>query len=305
MSCPFCGCTKTSPSFYPRNVFNNKDFLYVNCTDCDLTYLNTLPNEDDYNKMYPSAYQESKASLEPQLDLYEKMPGLRFSYGEQLDCVKKYVGKSDATLLDYGCGNGHFLIRAAQEGLRCDGAEYNPAYISTLKDDIKSCDFYTIVDVLEGKTGKKYDVIRLSNVLEHLSNPNEVIASLKNHLTSEGILLIEGPIEHNFSLAQAFRNNYFRISKLFNPNRTINFPPYHIFFSNAKNQRLFFKNLGYQELSFVVMEDTWPFPLNWNAAKGAKLKIMALVARISIFVTKISQQAWGNTFLYVGKNNNP
>jgi SAM-dependent methyltransferase len=303
MPCPFCGCKKSTTSFYPRNVYNNKEFLYVTCSDCDLTYLNTFPNEDDYLKMYPPSYQEGKASSEPQLDLYQKMPGLRFSYGEQLDCVKKYVGKANATLLDYGCGNGHFLVRAIQEGLKCDGAEYNPVYISALKDDIKNCNFYTIADVLSGKTGKKYDVIRLSNVLEHLTNPNEVITSLKNHLTPDGILLIEGPIEHNFSLAQAFRNTYFRVSKFFKPNRTINFPPYHIFFSNAQNQQQFFKNLGYQELSFVVMEDAWPFPVNLKSAKGVKLKIMASVAQISLFCTKNCQKAWGNTFLYIGKPN--
>jgi SAM-dependent methyltransferase len=305
MSCPFCGCQKTTPSFYPRNVYNDKEFLYVSCTDCDLTYLNTFPNTDDYIKMYPPEYQESKASQEPQLDLHQKMPGLRFSYGTQLGCIKKYVSKVNVTLLDYGCGNGHFLIRAAQEGLQCDGAEYNPAYISHLQEDIKTCNFYTIADVLSGKAGKKYDVIRLSNVLEHLSNPTEVIEALKNHLTPEGIFLIEGPIEHNFSLAQAFRNTYFRVSKLLKPNRTINFPPYHIFFSNAQNQRNFFKKLGYQELNFVVMEDTWPFPSKLSTAQGLQLKTMAIVAQISLFCTKISQQPWGNTFLYVGKINTP
>jgi SAM-dependent methyltransferase len=305
MSCPFCGSKKTTPSFYPRNVFNNKEFLYVNCTDCDLTYLNTFPIADDYDKMYPSAYQESKASLEPQLDLYQKMPGLRFSYGEQLDCIKKNIDKPNPTLLDYGCGNGHFLLRAAQEGLQCDGAEYNPIYLPYLKEDIKVCNFYTISEILNGQLDKKYDVIRLSNVLEHLTNPNEVITILKNYLHPQGIFLIEGPIEHNFSLAQTFRNTYFKVSKFIKPNRTINFPPYHIFFSNGQNQRQFFKNLGFIELTYKIMEDTWPFPANWNAAKGLQLKVMALVAQISLAFTKISKKPWGNTFLYVGKINKP
>jgi SAM-dependent methyltransferase len=300
MSCPFCSNTVFQKSFYPDNNFNDKIFSYITCQGCELTYLSPLPNADDYDKMYPPSYQNNAATVDIQGDWYEKLPGLRFSYGYQFDLIKKYIGQN-ATIMDYGCGNAHFLANAQKAGFKCEGAEYNPAYVAILKRDIHNIDFVTIDDLLSDKVSKKYDVIRLSNVLEHLTNPNDVIRLLSSKLSNKGILLIEGPIEHNFSLAQTFRNTYFKMGKLFNPSRTITFPPYHIFFSNYKNQRSFFEKLGLQEQVFVVEENTWPFPASLKEAHGTQQKIMAIVAKISIGFTRLLSKKWGNTFIYVGK----
>jgi SAM-dependent methyltransferase len=300
MPCPFCHNATFQKSFYPDNNFNNKVFSYITCQDCDLTYLNPLPNASDYDKMYPTSYQNNAATVDIQSDWYKKLPGLRFSYGYQFDLIKKQVGQK-ATIMDYGCGNAHFLANAQKAGFTCEGAEYNPAYVSILNRDIQDINFVTINDLLSEKTATQYDVIRLSNVLEHLTNPNEVIKLLSAKLSSKGILLIEGPIEHNFSLAQTFRNTYFRIGKLLNPSRTITFPPYHIFFSNYKNQKAFFEKSGLTEQVFVVEENTWPFPASLKEAVGIQQKIMAIIAKISIGFTRIFSKNWGNTFIYVGK----
>jgi len=147
----------------------------------------------------------------------------------------------------------------------------------------------------------QYDVIRLSNVLEHLTAPSEVLTNLKNNLAPGGIILIEGPVEENFCLAGAFRKFYFRIGKIFRPGRTVSSPPYHIFFSNRKNQRKFFKQIGFLETRFSVSEDSWPFPSSFRNSKGIKKKSMALVANFSIIVSKVFKKNWGNTFIYTGK----
>ena len=300
MSCPFCNSTQQKKSFYPKNDFNNTVFNYITCEACDLTYLNPLPNADDYDKMYPHQYQNNTVEKSIQPDWYQKLPGLRFSYGYQFDLIKKYVGQN-ASIMDYGCGNAHFIVNAQKAGFKCTGAEYNPQYVQVLNQHLEDISCVTIDNLLSQSSSVKYDAIRLSNVLEHLTLPNEVIQTLINSLDCDGILLVEGPIEHNFSLAQTFRNTYFAISKLLNPNRTIQFPPYHIFFSNAKNQKVFFEKLGLKELVFVVEENTWPFPASFQEAQGTQQKIMAIVAKISIGFTHIFSKKWGNTFIYVGK----
>jgi 2-polyprenyl-3-methyl-5-hydroxy-6-metoxy-1,4-benzoquinol methylase len=300
MPCPFCQNTAFKKSFYPDNNFNEKVFSYITCQACDLTYLNPLPNGDDYDKMYPTAYQNNAVTVDIQSDWYKKLPGLRFSYGYQFDLIKKYAVQK-ATIMDYGCGNAHFLANAQKAGFSCEGAEFNPAYVAILNRDIQDINFVTIEDLLSDKVTKKYDVIRLSNVLEHLTNPNEVIKSLYSKLSPNGILLVEGPIEHNFSLAQTFRNSYFAIAKLLRPHRIIQFPPYHIFFSNAKNQKVFFEKLGFKEQVFVVEENTWPFPASIKEAQGIQQKVMAIIAQISIGFTRLFSTKWGNTFIYVGK----
>jgi SAM-dependent methyltransferase len=301
MPCLFCSEKKYTLSYYPINDFNKKLFIYKVCTSCELAYLDPLPNEEDYNKMYPPTYQNNEVATEIQKDWYQKLPGLRFSYGYQFDLIKKHVGLA-ATIMDYGCGNAHFIINAQKAGFNCAGAEYNPEYVSVLNENLKNITCVTIADLLSQNTSEKYDVIRLSNVFEHLTTPKEVIKQLSEKLSPNGIFLIEGPIEDNFSLAQLFRKFYFRLNKWLHPKRIITFPPYHIFFSNYKNQKSFFENMGLSTILFKTDEDTWPFPSSIKEAKGIQQKLMAVVGKISMQITKLLKNNWGNIFIYIGKN---
>jgi SAM-dependent methyltransferase len=249
--------------------------------------------------MYPPSYQGNKLENTIQADPYIKLPGLRFSYGFQFDLIKRY-GVPDASILDYGCGTGNFVVNAIHYGFSCDGAEFNEEYVDILQKESVKANFYTINKVLENGFPIKYDVIRLSNVFEHLTNPVEIMTVLQTRLKPGGIILIEGPVEDNFSLAGLFRKVYFFLDKKFRPSRVISGPPYHIFFSNATNQRGFFNQNGFSELYFKTAEAAWPFPASIKEAKGLSKKLMAVIAKISIFFTTVLKNRWGNIFIYTG-----
>ena len=300
MSCPFCGTSTFSHSVYPIFNFNNKFFNYVKCRNCDLIYLNNFPDAADYTAMYPPSYQGDEVVTTIQSDPYKKLPGLRFSYGYQYDLVRKLENKNPR-ILDYGCGNGHFIANAIHSGFQCDGAEFSSEYVKLLQSAIPNAQFYTIGQLLAGEVVVKYDVIRLSNVLEHLTEPLAVLNKLKDNLHPGGIILVEGPVEENFCLASAFRKIYFRLRKLIGGNRPVSSPPYHIFFSNRKNQRDFFKKAGLTETHFEISEDAWPFPATISGARGIKQKIMAVIAKTSISLSKLFNKNWGNTFIYSGR----
>lgn len=300
MSCVFCRDTVQLKYSFPQNNFNGKLYKYVRCGNCKLVYLDTLPGGLDYEVMYPPSYQSSVVQDDIQDDPDIKLPGLRFSYGFQFELIQKLSSK-DARILDYGCGAGHFVGNANEYGFKCEGAEFSSEYVSILSKGFIGIQFYAIDEVLSDQFTEKYDVIRLSNVLEHLTAPDEIINELSLRLKPDGILLVEGPIEDNFCLATAFRKFYFRVNKLIRPDHTVSEPPFHIFFSNAKNQRSFFNNCGFEELYFKTAEDPWPFPTSIKSAKGLKNKTMAIVAKISTAFTRTFGSRWGNIFIYVGK----
>ena len=300
MNCPFCNSSHAHSTNYPRNVFNGKEFSYVKCTDCGLVYLKEFPDEADYNVMYPSSYQGDGVETFIQSDPHVKLYGLRFSYGYQFDLIRKHVGDG-ASILDYGCGTGHFMANAVHNGFSCDGAEFNPDYIKLLREHLPRCQFYSIQDVLSDSFQGSYHVIRLSNVLEHLTAPGEVMKKLISHLKPGGIVIVEGPIEDNFSLAESFRKLHYTIDKWLFPKRTVSGPPYHIFLSNAKNQREFFRRCGLQELDFNTNEEPWPFPKSLAEAKGIKSKAMAMIGQVSKKTTRTIGRNWGNIFIYCGK----
>lgn len=296
MICPFCNCSKFKNSVFPPTFFNDKIFNYITCNDCDLIYLTPFPTNEDYVKMYPPSYQNGISSQIIE-NPYKKLIGLRFSYGYQFELMKKF--SKNLSVLDYGCGNANFLINANHYEFQCDGVEFSPSHVEILKKEIPHRTFYTTDQFLNTEC-PKYDIIRLSNVLEHLTDPRKTINELTKKMTENGIFLIEGPIETNFNLAFLTRKIYFTIQKIKNKKWTANHVPTHIFLSNSHNQRSFFESFQFQELHYEISEAAWPYPNNKAAAVGIINKIKYYIAKLSIALRPLNKK-WGNTFIYIGR----
>lgn len=296
MSCLFCKSSSFKGSYLPSTVFNGKRFDYLRCKNCSLIYLSPIPTEEDLLKMYPPSYQDGvdRSILE---DPSHKLIGLRFSYAKHFDLLSSVGFKGK--MLDFGCGNAHFIMNSNHYGFNCDGAEFNPKHVEVLKKEISDSNFFTIEEFFN--SSDKYDLIRLSNVFEHFTNPLEMLTKLKSKLNKGGYLLVEGPIETNFNFALVFRKIYFRLRKLIQPNWTVGHTPTHIIFTNRVNQLNVFKNLGLETKHYELAEAEWPFPQSFSKAKGLVSKFNVVIAKTSMVLKKMNKN-WGNTFIYLGKN---
>lgn len=283
MNCLFCNSSESKVSVYEDTYFNGKLFTYRQCKKCSLVYLAPLPTQEDYVEMYPISYQ---SAIQVQAN---------GSYQRLLEQIN-HLGEGKK-LLDYGCGNGRFVVEALDAGFQVTGTEFSPELVQLLQKKIPIAEFYTVED-FKSHT-EKYDVIFMSNVLEHLSNPKEIMQMLYERLQVGGLMVLEGPIEHNFSLAASFRKAVFAIRKTLFKKRAHHVPR-HIFYANAKNQRDFLEHLGLQTVSYRVKEQPWPFPGSWGGAKGFKNKVLYLIAHLSINFSKLSNN-WGNMFIYIGR----
>jgi 2-polyprenyl-3-methyl-5-hydroxy-6-metoxy-1,4-benzoquinol methylase len=285
MACLFCSSHTVRQSYYPPFMFNKKEFRYVSCGECGLVYLQPLLNNDDLSVLYSLSYHN---------EFYFHQPK---QYNKQLDLLKKYGLKGK--LLDYGCGDGSFLKFFEGRGYELFGAEYNPELVEVLSKQNPSVRFQTIEHLLS-EDGESYDIIHLGDVLEHLVNPLEIVEALKRKLTPNGVLFVEGPIEHNASIAYASRAGYFKLRKTIQPGRVVEMNPYHIFFSNRQNQRAFFERSGFKKLHYDVYEWAWPYPETWAEAKSLGRKLMFLIGRVSVYASSLVP-AWGSRFNYIGR----
>ena len=292
-----CNCVhnKIVKSYLPDVIYNSKKFTYLQCNSCKLIFISPFPDTKDFDKMYPPEYQ-CGLDLTIQKDLKIKLPGLRYDYAFQFDLIKRFA--SGKNIVDYGCGNANFIVNAVNAGYKCDGVEYNLDFIKILKQNLNNVPLYTLDEFYIDD--KKYDVIRLSNVLEHLNHPKFVVDKLCDKLVNNGILIIEGPLEDNFSIAYFFRKTYFIVRKLIQKKWKVYHSPTHIFFSNRNNQQQMLKNDKLEQVYFSVKEDAWPFPEKISFSNGIGNLIKGLIAKISIFLSNLNSN-WGNTFIYVGK----
>ena len=95
-------------------------------------------------------------------------------------------------LLDFGCGNGGFLRAFAERftGWDLDGAETDQRHHTELQS---IPGFKRLHGVEIGDLPFGYDVISLVHVLEHLENPAQALAGLRDKANYDALLVVEVP----------------------------------------------------------------------------------------------------------------
>jgi 2-polyprenyl-3-methyl-5-hydroxy-6-metoxy-1,4-benzoquinol methylase len=94
-------------------------------------------------------------------------------------------------LLDLGCGNGSFLLRARSAGWDTVGVDLDPKAVAAARKqslDVRCGD----VEILD-PAAEKFDVITLSHVIEHVHDPLGVLSACARLLRPGGVLWLETP----------------------------------------------------------------------------------------------------------------
>jgi SAM-dependent methyltransferase len=285
-NCILCNSNRIGESYYPKLTFNNKVFEYRKCKNCRLVFLLPALDEDDVAKLYGIDYHE---------EFYFK-PEAERSHEYKTALMKRY--KTGGSLLDYGCGDASFLRSLSSKEYKLYGAEYNPDLVDKLKIAHPGIRFLSTSSLNGGKENV-FDIIHTCDVLCAIADPVQVLKTLRSHIAPGGILVIEASIEHNFCLSYLSRAIYFKVRKWIQPSRTVVAKPFRVYFSNRKNQELFFSQAGYKTLHVEVTEWGWPFPEKWKDSKTIRQKGEFIISTVSRFFSKMIK-GWGNRFYYIG-----
>jgi len=283
VSCPVCQSLQAKASYVPSTEFNGKKFDYLQCQNCRTIYVSPFPNEDDLSKMYSSNYHGfvSKQAKSNDFDAVFKLIK-QFSKGNQV--------------LDYGCGNAATLYELSQHNCRCTGVEIDKNLIENLKKEFSEIDFFSVDEFKSDN--RKFDVIIVSNVLAHLSKPNDLLKQLNAQLSENGIIIVKGPAQLNFHFSLIFQRWYQKLKK--NKGIVSHHAPTHLYQISGENQRQMFLKNGFDPLYFKIYEYPWPLPASLKAAKGPFGVLQFLIGQISLLLSRFSKN-WGNLFIFVGK----
>jgi len=159
----------------------------VKCDNCDLIFVNPVFAEDFYDKMYASEIQQDIIKkLHEDSHEYRKE---RFGK-ERIELMGRFIKKEKPTYLDVGCSTGYVVEAAQEAGWDAIGCELNPSAVKFAQKRGTNA----ILGDLTHKDikGRKFDIVSLFDVLEHLLNPMTVLEEMIQFL-DDGVLVLYLP----------------------------------------------------------------------------------------------------------------
>ena len=202
-------CESTDTVISHQNSFF--DLPVLRCNNCFYHFVNYRNNSDEIRQYYQKTYWSTFRNIDnkklegKQVDNaypVKKFPvfiqriidhtGVRKSLSHsQFRFTERYIkGKN---LLEIGSGEGFVLELFEKKGFNVNGIEASKDNLRLIKKKLRTgeCKIGFAEDLPD--YDKKFDVIIMSHVLEHLINCRLVISSLRELLAEDGIIFIEVP----------------------------------------------------------------------------------------------------------------
>lgn len=249
MICPIC---HSQMNFHYKGVFNRcgvKDYQFslVKCIGCHFIATDPLPT----NVVYPGSRNDKNEFLAVNTAPWNF---------RLLKKVKSF--KSSGDLLEIGCNSGDFLEISKQGGFNSIGIEIDEvaskAGLNMGRNLIQG-------DVLKHDFGKKFDVIVLNHVVEHIPQINELPKRLMELLKEDGVIIINVPNISGF-IVKIMKQNWCQMA-----------PFTHLWFFSKKSVNLLFGK-SFQSIKMSTNTNCEPIGLSPFSVKLLIKTIIVLVA---------------------------
>ena len=164
------------------------------CEKCRL-YINGNSREEVVEKvadLYKNEYWNelnSETSINSEYTDVDSQ-GKRRNWISQYAYIKQYInGKS---LLEIGVGAGQSIVWFENEGFDVTGIEPDARNVSMINNLLKKGEVVES-SVEEFSSERKFDIIWMSHVLEHLIQPKIFLEKVKKNLNQDGVFFLEVP----------------------------------------------------------------------------------------------------------------
>ena len=268
-TCPLCQQAGARRQFYSRDRIHGipGTFAIHRCDGCDAWFIQPWLTETEMLRYYPDEYGRYRhgASLDKknyrgwQRFVLENYYGYPARDGKDRDFVKSFLAwmlsfftakgvipyRGAGRILDVGCGGGGYLYRLKQWGWDTYGVEPSETGAKQAQSLGLTVKQGMIQDA--GCENEFFDVIRLSNVVEHLPDPKATFREIQRILKPDGIVYITVPNTRSL-VFQLFRDNWYALD-----------PPRHVISYSPKTLNVLAEATGFQ----VMRQDFTAGPFNF------------------------------------------
>jgi 2-polyprenyl-3-methyl-5-hydroxy-6-metoxy-1,4-benzoquinol methylase len=206
VDCPVCGEEKYEEFCSLDRI--GLDVQSVMCSRCPTLYSRKRLDEPSLEVFYSQFYREMYTGSSVPTDNW---------FEEQVSSGRKILSQLIATgaiasdlrgvrVLEIGCGSGGILVPFAELGAEVVGIDFDDTYMEAgRKRGLNLIDR----SIYEFQTEKKFHLIILKDVLEHLPNLNFVLQKLKSLLGDTGSVYIQVPTFEGLEFL-GYKNDFLR-----------------------------------------------------------------------------------------------
>lgn len=189
--CPCCQSESMRP------FFSKWEMAHAVCRDCKFVFMNPYPNDEFLDRLYNASYIKSVRTFiempKARAGRVDALNGMRPEYYQEIiDFIaqRRVAGR----WLDVGGGIGHFLHRVREQFPEFETYLNEMSQVSgEFARDFYRHRLLTQPLAQLVSSGRRFDVITILAVLEHMPHPRPVVQQLVDLLNPGGILLINVP----------------------------------------------------------------------------------------------------------------
>jgi 2-polyprenyl-3-methyl-5-hydroxy-6-metoxy-1,4-benzoquinol methylase len=176
-----CVCNNTNPENFKIN-YKKETFSVIECKTCSFTF---IPPYFRKKISYENYKDENVANAVRNGNNWVKIQRHKLRY----NLIKKY--KPNGSLFDLGAGWGHFMLTGQMLGYDVYGIEISEQPYLYSKNDLNLPVDH--IDFFDMQEDKKFDIVTMWDVLEHIDKADDVIAKCARITAKNGIIVIQVP----------------------------------------------------------------------------------------------------------------
>lgn len=249
MECKFCNNKMEKIGDKVQGYIEGTFFDVYQCDSCNLQQADIQEKfEKEYANIYERIYKNS--SILPGYSRYyryskeilesknpiEYITEVEDVYNSVYSCIKEYSEKlKEPKILELGSGLGYFTYGLKKSGYDITGLDISK---DAVEKAIKAYgEHYICADLFKysEKNQEKYDIVIMTEVIEHISEPDEFLKAIKKILKKGGIVIITTPNKG------AYPKNFVWYT---------DFPPIHLWWFSKESLKKIGQVTGYKNVSF-------------------------------------------------------
>jgi 2-polyprenyl-3-methyl-5-hydroxy-6-metoxy-1,4-benzoquinol methylase len=226
-----------------------ESFDVIDCEKCTYKHIIPIPTDEELIKVYEDEYYSEEKPLYIER-MKEDLEWWNLSYDDRYDSFEELLDKDRRTILDIGSGPGLFLNRGKERGWEVTGVEPSKLAFEYSSKGLGLNIYNMFLNEDTKNDIDHFDVIHMSEVLEHIPNPKELLNIAYEKLNLGGLVCVVVPNDFNsfqIALQEVCEYDPWWVA-----------PPHHINYFNFDSLNGLLEKAGFQ---VVLKESTFPIDM--------------------------------------------